>query len=366
MDANTQRVIQGLITLWEDIWFVTGGSIVSKALKPLVCDTLREPGSFIEKAIASMPDNARWFISYANLPVGKRRKATSESLTRKEGKQLAWLLKRGLPLLAISCRSEGITAAEAERRLIQQYEDALSTITLKELVKADDSVTYDNAVRNLMGGFGFSTGSVTGADKRLNYVLEKRLTQESHFVGPATDNVTITTYEQDLKVALWECAKGGNKHLTYEMLRMFMGEGNQPKPIEEQIALIVRIFRGQEHDLMRDTLLRIMRKTIADLPEIRQGVRQLDKQNEALSENITSSGDLSSPSATDLLEHIGISRDNTSENEWQTFMMLSQKILDGELEVGSKTGLSISTVLGQDAARVRKVISRYRERQANH
>ena len=76
-------------------------------------------------------------------------------------------------------------------------------------------------------------------------------------------------------------------------------------------------------------------------------------------------GDLVEPSPADLLEHIGISRDNTSETEWQEFMMLSQKVLDGELEVGSKTGLSISAALGKDASRVRKTISRYRERQLN-
>jgi hypothetical protein len=95
----------------------------------------------------------------------------------------------------IPCQSEGITAAEAERRIIQQYEEALSTITLNELLKPDDSVTYDNPVRNIIGGAGFSTGSVAGADKRLNYVLEKRL-QEKHFVGSVSDNVTITTYEK--------------------------------------------------------------------------------------------------------------------------------------------------------------------------
>jgi len=75
--------------------------------------------------------------------------------------------------------------------------------------------------------------------------------------------------------------------------------------------------------------------------------------------------DLVEPTPADLLKQIGISRDNTSEAEWQVFMMLSQKILDGELEVGSKTGLSISAALGKDAPRVRKIISRYRERQLN-
>jgi hypothetical protein len=72
-------------------------------------------------------------------------------------------------------------------------------------------------------------------------------------------------YEQDVKGAMWGRAKG-NHHLRYETLKMI--EGAQPRPIEEQIALIVRIARGQEQKLMRDTLLRILRKTIADLPEV--------------------------------------------------------------------------------------------------
>ena len=125
---------------------------------------------------------------------------------------------------------------------------------------------------------------------------------------------------------------------------------------------------------MRSTILRIIRKTIEDLPDIHQEMRSLKVPGretpltgdiEALFATVTGSGDLAPPTPAELLRHIGISRDNTTAGEWQTFMLLSQKVLDGELEVGSKTGLSITAALGKDAPRVRKTISRYRERQRN-
>ena len=114
---------------------------------------------------------------------------------------------------------------------------------------------------------------------------------------------------------------------------------------------------------MRSTILRIIRKTIEDLPDIHQEMRSLKVPGR----ETPLTGDIEALLATpaELLRHIGISRENTTAGEWQTFMLLSQKVLDGELEVGSKTGLSITAALGKDAPRVRKTISRYRERQRN-
>ena len=116
----------------------------------------------------------------------------------------------------------------------------------------------------------------------------------------------------------------------------------------------------------------MLRKTVEDLPDIHQEVRKLETKGreipltEEVLATVPSKHDgLVELSPADLLKHIDISRDNTSEAEWRVFMRLSQKVLDGELEVGSKTGLSISAALGKDASRVRKTISRYRERQLN-
>ena len=277
MDESTQkRAINSLIDLWEDANFVLGKGFQARKLKPYLQATLSEPGSIIHRLIEAAPDLTQWYISNANQPVELRRKAIAQLFVRKEVQKSAWFLIHRMQNLAILYRDEGITAAKAERRITQQYEDALSTIPLKELVKVDDSVAHENEIRNLMARLGLSTGSVAGKDKRLEAVLEEHL-QDIHFIGPEADNVTITTYEQDLKAAMWECAMG-NRHVKHEMIKMI--ESAPPRPLEEQMALIVRIFRGQEHKLMRDTLLRILRKTIADLPEIKETARDHKNQYE--------------------------------------------------------------------------------------
>ena len=99
--------------------------------------------------------------------------------------------------------------------------------------------------------------------------------QESHFVGSVTDNVTVITYEQDLKVAFWELAKG-SRYLQDELGEMICGDPT--RPLTEQLDLIVRIFRGQEHKLMRDTLLRILRKTIEDLPDVKTALQNSERE----------------------------------------------------------------------------------------
>lgn len=378
MEVSTQeRAIKGLVDLWEDICFVQGKGFIARQLKLHIQKALKEPGSAIHRLFEATPGKAEWYISYGKKPKGLRRRIIGQNLTRKAVQELTWLFKRGIYNLAIAYRSEGITAAEAERRINRQYRDALSTITLKELVKADDNATYKNEVHNLMARLGLTTGSLAGADKRLKIVLAERF---------RTLTGKTPLYELDLKEAMWECATG-NGHLLYETLKVI--EGDPPRPLEEQISLIVRIFKGQEQKLMRGTLLRILRKTIADLPEISDELRQKHrayKRGKAIEaeelrlERVSAVKDtLMTPlkhvegfvdgieepavSPADLLERIGITKENTSPADWETLMLISRKVLDGELESGSKTGLSISAAFGSDAARVRKTISRYRERQ---
>jgi len=229
MEISTQqRAIKGLIDLWEDICFVQGKGLMARQLKPHIQIALEEPGSAIHRLFEAMPDREEWYIRYDNysspgfrgkvrkitrISVGQRRKIIGQNLTRKAVQESARLFKHGMYILGSGCHSMGISAAEAERRIDRQYEDALSTIPLRELIKADDSTTYENEFRNLMARLGLSTGSVAGADKRLQTLLSERLRL---FMGKSL-------YEQDLKVALWECAKG-NHHLQYETLKMIEGD----------------------------------------------------------------------------------------------------------------------------------------------
>ncbi|MFC2040428.1 hypothetical protein ACFLTW_04575 [Chloroflexota bacterium] len=391
-----QRAINGLIDLWEDICFIQGKGHKARQLKPYIQTALIEPGSVVHRLIEYLPDREEWYTHYDNYSrpglrgkvgkivggsVGQRRKIISHNLTKKTIQDLALLLKHGMYILGSGCHSMGVSAAEVERRIYRQYEDALSDIPLKELIKDEDNTTYENEIRNLMAKLGLSTGSVAGMDIRLKEVLTQRLRS---FMGKTP------SYEHDLKAALWECAKG-NKHMQHEILKLI--EGDPPRPIDDQITLIMRVARGQERKLIRGTIFRIIRKTIADLPDVSeellkkhraynrgQKISQEEKRLEGASalkdtlmspiksieESVVDGIQEPALSPTDLLKNIGITQEETSPVEWETLMLLSRKVLDGELELGSKVGLSISAVLENDAARVRKVISRYRKKHPYH
>ncbi|MFC2001922.1 hypothetical protein ACFLUZ_05425 [Chloroflexota bacterium] len=73
--------------------------------------------------------------------------------------------KQGFLFLADLYQSEGITAAEAERLITQGFIDALTGITLDELVKIHDNVS-ENDIRDALCRFKLSTNNVAGADKR--------------------------------------------------------------------------------------------------------------------------------------------------------------------------------------------------------
>jgi len=268
MDLETQKkAIKGLIDLWQDIYFVQAKPLFVRRLRPYIEASLEEPGSPIHKILEKERGQAEFYIKYSKYPKGKRRKLLSQELSKKAVQELVWILKRGMYYSAFGYISEGITAAEAERRINEQFEDALTSITLKELVTVNGKTTNENPIRNLMGRLHLSTGTISGVDKRLNAVLDQR------FKTPLGDT---RVYEEDLKVAIWVSAQG-NEHFTREMVKMIGGE--PPKPIEEQVAFISRLFRGQENRLVRGTLIKILRKTIADLPDIRQDTKGLGSDN---------------------------------------------------------------------------------------
>jgi hypothetical protein len=72
--------------------------------------------------------------------------------------------------------------------------------------------------------------------------------------------------------------------------------------------------------------------------------------------------DLDPVDPAELLHRIGLNEEDTSPREWFQFMRLSQKILDGVLDPGSKKGLSLNVVFGSEAPKIRQTISRFRRR----
>lgn len=353
MDSDTQqRAIKGLITLWEDICFVQGKGLLVRQLKPHIEAALAEPGSLIHRLIEAMPDHAKWYVNWSHQPTETRRKLISKAFNQKIIRETVWLFHH-LCLLARVHQCEGITVAEAERLIHKQYKDALSTITLKELLNkpSPDDVPKEIDMRALMSSLALFPGSLAGADKRLKTILCQRIRD---FTGDTP------VYEQDLKIALWGCAQG-NGHLIKETTKMI--EGDPPRPIEEQIALIARIFRGEEPKLMRTTLLRILRKTIEELPDIHQDKRRLETQNielplpdniEALKAETpwTQTCELSEAegreSIIEALARKGIEYEDLKPNQWAEIFERYALIRKG-YEFSSKVGVSISSFYGKAA-----------------
>ena len=347
--------IDGLVEIWADTfrnkkYFIQGKAVTAYELKPYVKAALAKPSPHIHNFFETSPEMAPACITYAKLPTEWR--AISLVLAGKDIEDKIYIFKDYFYGMAVLYITFGITAAEAERWLEQSFERVLSHITLRELLNKPP----ESNLHTWLEALPLFPGSIAGADRRLKSVLVSRRNEVSE---------VITYYEQDLKIALWNCWNGS--HID-ECVKILQKQGD----IRQQMATLRRILDGEEPELVRIMMLSMLRKTIGDLPDIRQDIRNLEAQGREipLTEEVLATvpsrhDDLVEPSPADLLEHIGISRDNTSEAEWQVFMMLSQKVLDGELEVGSKTGLSISAALGKDALRVRKIISRYRERQLN-
>jgi len=353
--AHNQEALTGLVELWADIFSqeiynFDGKELTTYKLKPYITAALKDPGSLLNNFAESYPELAMGCTVYKELPSELR--PAILLLCGKEMKYNLICYEKILALAAIVNMVIGITFDEFEQRFNKSFKCELTRITLDELL----SKPRESNLHTLLEALPLFPGSIAGADRRLKSVLVSRRNELSEMT---------TYYEQDLKIALWDCWNGS--HID-ECLKILRQQGD----IRQQMATLQRIMDGQEPELLRIMMLSMLRTAIEDLPDIHQDLRKLETQGREipLAEEVLATvpsrhDDLVEPSPADLLEHIGISRDNTSKAEWQVFMMFSQKVLDGELEVGSKTGLSISAALGKDAPRVRKIISRYRERQLN-
>lgn len=258
MESTQERVVSDLIELWADvysteIYFVQGKRFTARQLKPYVKAALAEPGSSVQAFFETSPEIARACATYADLPTGLRKIILI--LARKEIEDKLYLFKRLFHLFAVLYITGRITAAETERRLEQSFKHVLDRITLKELLNKPD----ESNLHTLLEALPLFPGSIAGADRRLKSVLVSHCKEVSE---------PITYYEQDLKAALWNCWKV--KHVD-EAIKMLSKQGDPT----EKMSMLRRIMDGQEPQLLRTMLLRMLRKTIEELPDIHQEIRSL-------------------------------------------------------------------------------------------
>jgi hypothetical protein len=263
MDIQTQqRAISGIISSFEDVSFLRGQEDVCQRVRPYLQGSFKEPGSYLHRLLEANPGVTNQWMRYESVPSSIRRQILSQNINSKTWEDAIPMGYQSFLFLAELYKDKGITAAEAERLVKKAYEDALNDVTLNELVKLHHNVS-ENDIRDALGRLKLSTGSVAGADIRLKHALD------DHY-GPE--------YEQDLKIALWECSQGNNNMMA-EIQKAI--EGIPARSQDEQIELFTRILTGKEPELLRATLLKMVGKTIADLPGISDAIREERQREDA-------------------------------------------------------------------------------------
>ena len=260
------------------------------------------------------------------------------------------------------------TEADMEKLWISHVKNVLSSITLKDLLYA---------------GLRLSTSSVAGADKRLKAILDRRFNE---FLGD------MRMYEQDLKVTLWDliypslqALQAGlfsqdvkeNRHVNHVWAKFI--EGEPPKTAEEQVALLLRIYKGQEPKLARTMQLNVLREAIADLPDIHQEVKQLATPSTELllpeNANIIELEPLwkqpvelseidGKEAIKEALASKGIGYNDLTPREWAEIFERYDLIRKG-YEFSSKSGVAIGSFYGQVADIKKKRWSRIKQKIQN-
>ena len=259
-----EKTIDAAIKFWRDVCHIRGERHIAERLEPYIKEALAEPGSALHRFIVGSPKHIDFYLDYASKSESARLKMLRQSRKNKGFNDAAWFLISGMQLIAEAYKEEGLSATEQERRVEKAFAEELSNISLKELISRprEGRKWLRIDMRSLLSSLRLPPGSVAGKDRRLKWILDGRLMSK-------IDGISL--YEQDLKAALWEVSKG--KHLD-EFTKMLAARGDTAK----QLATLRRIFSGQERKLVRATLIRTLRKTIEELDDIRQEMRNLERR----------------------------------------------------------------------------------------
>jgi len=369
MESTQERTLNGLMELWADvysteIYSIQGKRFTAWQLKPHVKAALMEPDSSIHRIIESDANKADACIKYGRVSKRVRHNRIVQNLIRKElrDNELLRFFNDIFYSTAMLYIRFGITFPEAEKRMKQSFERALSHISLRHLLNkpSGNDIPHWFTLHPLLSISPLSAGSIAGANVRLRRVLEQRL---------KTSSEDTCYYEQDLKSALWECWNG--RHID-ECLKMLHGQGDTT----EQMAKFYRILHGQEPTLLRNILLRMLRKAIEELPDIHQDMASLESRHMILPlpdniEAIKAEPLWTQPSVLsdtegreaikEALANKGISYNDLTRKEWVEIFERYNLIRKG-YEFSSKTGVNISSFYGNSADTKKKRWSRIKHK----
>lgn len=244
MDYDTQQTaISGLLTQLEDFYFIRHKHLPPSSLRTYIQESLKKVGPLFSYMIEK---HGRGFIYYGSRSSQERRDLLEQNYSSPVMRLYVFLLRKMLYSITMNYVKTGENEADLESQWENDKEKLLSAATLGEL--------HNNITLTLY------PGNVAGADRRLKAILKERITEGS--------------YIQDCRVALWKLLRVINESIHQELNYQATDEAIN----NDQVDFIIRLYRGQEANLVRKLQLRVIRKIISDLSDIKSDISEVRKQ----------------------------------------------------------------------------------------
>ena len=370
-NAIKEKAIEGFIEYLSDMRFVCGKAEDIK-FKPYMKDVLARSDLFVDAS----PDEIQFYVGYVNIPFEQRRELISEFIKNNAEP----IMDMTLPLFfkGLSCIVSGeFMLAEVNEQLIQFSPPELCDMAMKKII---EELGLNEVFKLKPRDIGLLPGNIAGANERLRTVLNQRSVRQ---------NESGSNYEQDLAVALWDSSEGKD-----------LGKSTKMLDAEQCPREIMKTVREKA----RSSVLKILRETFEDMPEIKDRLNENQRQEEyekkskmanldfafrckplfqgdspftkevradtmsleSFPDNKDSAQvELSEEEARETIieafDHKGIKYDDLTPKEWAEIFERRDLIEKG-YEFSSKIGMSIGSFYGKDANAKEKKLSRIKQK----
>ncbi len=262
--ATRQKSVDGFVEYWNDGLHVRSQPPANRQCRRHVRAKM---GAKVWQTINTSPTSIQFFAHYADAPAQSRRELLDKNYTRvlAENNVLFFRLVYGAMWLFY----EGIPLTDLRSCLEECVGNEISAAILEETTR---QVGTGGVVKLGTDALGLSPTNIAGANERLKRVLRRRS------IGQYDQK---SDYEGDLSLALWKCSEG--EHL--DQSAKALTDSSDPMVAA---ASLRQILKEQDRKRLRAVILRILRKTIEDLPDIKQDVKNERATSSVLSlDNIT-------------------------------------------------------------------------------
>jgi hypothetical protein len=255
-----QKLVNNFVEFWNDTRIARGKPPANRELRRYL---KAKTGSKVWDTFSNSPTEVQFFTHYKEIPVELRKKnleTTSLIIMATLHNQVLRLVYRTIWQI-----SEGINLVEIKEWLEKSVGQEISEVVFQELAKHPG---INGVIKFGTDTLGLTPGTIAGANTRLKDILRRRSIKQ---------NESKSEFEQDLSIGLWECSEGA--HLD-EFEKRLSRNGD----FTEMVTSLRQIFQDKDNQALRGIFVKILRKTIEDLPDVADAVSdQRSKKESGLS-----------------------------------------------------------------------------------